>query len=273
MTGRATMLRYDLAAMVPPKRRRGQKALPPIDVPLNVEIEYRRALTGYLDRLQQVALTNTLPAAMARMSDGALVIDADESVMAEFEATRRSLLETVKDMVRRILWLETDRHTRKWAAAVKKALGVDIAAIIRAEDLQGPLGRMTDWSVSLITNLSDEVRSKVASAVQSAMVQGQDRNSLATALRNVFEVSKRRAALIARDQLAKANSLFNQFRHQQAGIEEYSWSTSADERVRPLHRSLEGNVYRYGEKTGAEEGLPPGQPINCRCVALAIVKF
>lgn len=267
------MIRYDLRVLVPPKKRRGEKPLPAIDVPLSAEIAYRRALTDYLDQLQRVAMESIGPAALARMGDAALTLDADESMMAQFEQTRRSLLETVKDMVRRILRLDTDRHTRKWTAAVRKAFGVDVAAIIRNEDLQGPLDKMTDWSVSLITSLSDEVRGKVASTVQSAMVQGQDRKTLATSLRSVFDMSKRRAALIARDQLAKANSLFNQERHKQAGITEYKWSTSADERVRELHRSLEGKVYRYGKPTGAEGGAAPGIPINCRCVAIAIVKF
>ena len=59
----------------------------------------------------------------------------------------------------------------------------------------------------------------------------------------------------------------------QAGIEKYTWRTSQDELVRPRHARLEGNVYRYGEPTGAEDGLPPGQPIQCRCVAQAIVSF
>jgi uncharacterized protein with gpF-like domain len=43
--------------------------------------------------------------------------------------------------------------------------------------------------------------------------------------------------------------------------------------VGPLHRSLDGKVYEYGKPTGAEQGLPPGQPINCRCVARGIVEF
>ena len=53
----------------------------------------------------------------------------------------------------------------------------------------------------------------------------------------------------------------------------YVWRTSKDERVRPRHQHIDGIAYEYGKPTGAEQGLPPGQPIQCRCIAQAIVTF
>ena len=53
----------------------------------------------------------------------------------------------------------------------------------------------------------------------------------------------------------------------------YTWMTSRDERVRPRHKELDGKEYEYGKPTGAEDGLPPGQPIMCRCVARGIVEI
>jgi SPP1 gp7 family putative phage head morphogenesis protein len=86
-------------------------------------------------------------------------------------------------------------------------------------------------------------------------------------------MSDNRAKLIARDQTAKLNSDLNRFRQDQAGVDKYVWRTSQDERVRARHRGLEGKVYEWGEPTGAEDGLPPGQPIQCRCVAQGVVEF
>ncbi|WP_442880212.1 minor capsid protein [Aurantimonas sp. A2-1-M11] len=62
-------------------------------------------------------------------------------------------------------------------------------------------------------------------------------------------------------------------RHQQAGVASYVWMSSRDERVRERHRALDGKEYRYGEPAGAEQGLPRGQPIQCRCVARGIVEI
>ena len=88
-----------------------------------------------------------------------------------------------------------------------------------------------------------------------------------------FGIADKRAALIAQDQTAKLNSDLNRIRQEQAGVTSYEWRTSRDERVRERHRKLDGTVYKWGEPTGAEEGLPPGKPIRCRCVALGVVDF
>ena len=107
----------------------------------------------------------------------------------------------------------------------------------------------------------------------SAVLSGDTSANLRKTLAREFGLSDSRAKLIARDQIGKTTADLNRLRHQQAGITEYDWSTAADERVRPLHRALNGRRYKYGEPTGAEGGLPPGQPVQCRCVALAVVEF
>ena len=45
----------------------------------------------------------------------------------------------------------------------------------------------------------------------------------------------------------------------------------ADSRVRPLHQRLNGKIYEWGKPTGAEHGLPSGQPVRCRCRAKAVL--
>lgn len=81
-------------------------------------------------------------------------------------------------------------------------------------------------------------------------------------------VSESRAELIARDQTMKTNAAVARAGHEDAGFSHYQWSTSMDERVRPEHEILEGQVFSYAEGAG-EEGNP-GDPVNCRCVALPV---
>jgi SPP1 gp7 family putative phage head morphogenesis protein len=84
-----------------------------------------------------------------------------------------------------------------------------------------------------------------------------------------------RAALIARDQVLKLNAEVTQVRHVNAGIREYVWRTSRDERVRKGHRDLEGKTFAYGdppvvdERTGRRAA--PGLDYRCRCTAEPIV--
>jgi len=177
------------------------------------------------------------------------------------------------DTVGRILDLEAQRHTETFMATAKRALGVNLAAVVRDEDLTEYLQAAVARNTSLIQSLSDDVVKRIEQAVYTNSIAGNSVATLRKELQKQFGITDRRANLIARDQTSKFNSDLNKIRQQQAGVTSYTWSTAHDERVRPLHKKLDGNTYKWGEPTGAEDGLPPGQPINCRCVARGIVEF
>ncbi len=57
-----------------------------------------------------------------------------------------------------------------------------------------------------------------------------------------------------------------------AGITQYTWSTSKDERVRPSHAELEGEQFSYDDPPEVDgEPANPGEPILCRCVPLPVL--
>lgn len=74
------------------------------------------------------------------------------------------------------------------------------------------------------------------------------------------------AALIARDQVSKLNGQLNRARQEAAGITEFIWETQRDSRVRPAHQDRQGRKYKW-----ADADVIPGQPIQCRCWARAVV--
>lgn len=76
------------------------------------------------------------------------------------------------------------------------------------------------------------------------------------------------AALVARDQISTLNSSITKSRQTAAGIEDFSWQTQKDNRVRDEHRELHGTEHSW--QSGAN-GVFPGEPINCRCWAQAVV--
>ena len=80
-------------------------------------------------------------------------------------------------------------------------------------------------------------------------------------------VSDRRAELIARDQTYKLNAAVTRAHHEDAGVSSYWWSTSLDERVRPAHEDLEGQVFQY---SAPPEPGNPGSDYNCRCCAIPV---
>lgn len=89
-------------------------------------------------------------------------------------------------------------------------------------------------------------------------------------------VVRSRAELIARDQTLKLYGQIQQERQTSAGIVEYTWSTSEDERVREDHALLDGTVQRWDtppvvdRRTGRREH--PGSDFQCRCSAVPILE-
>lgn len=273
------MQRYSLAELGREAgRRRGTTTrLTGIHARHSAEIAYYRALRVMLDGMSREVRDSIIPAYEADMrlrvvSD--MVRDADQSWFERLRQTTANILARVAaSTVERILSLEGQRHTKEFSASVKRTLGIDLAAVVREEDIANLLRDAVGRNVSLITGLADDTVKRIAQKVYDSSIAGNSATTLRKLLREEFAMSDRRARLIARDQMASFNADLTELRDRQAGIEKYEWSTSADERVRERHRGLEGKVYAWGEPTGAEGGLPPGKPILCRCVALAVVEF
>lgn len=270
------MLRYSLAKLV--DKPKGTKVeLPAVDVRLSFEKQYYAALRSMLTLIATETRERIVPLYQAeqeqRRTTRAYTGDADRSWFSGLQALANQLQRIATDTVSRILDLEAQRHTESFMATAKRALGINLSSVVRDEDLADYLQAAVARNASLIQSLSDDIVKRIEQTFYTNSIAGNSVTTLRKELQKQFGITDRRAKLIARDQTGKFNSDLNKIRQQQAGVTSYVWMTSHDERVRALHRQLDGKTYKWGETTGAEDGLPPGQPINCRCVARGIVEF
>lgn len=125
-----------------------------------------------------------------------------------------------------------------------------------------------------------QAASKYASQVQQVLADPKNADlrveELAGLLEDRASVSESEARFIARDTTLKTNADVTRMRQQAAGVEEYRWSTSQDERVRPMHAELEGEKFAYDDPpvTNDEgETNNPGEDWQCRCIALPVISF
>lgn len=130
-------------------------------------------------------------------------------------------------------------------------------------------------NVSLIRSIAEQHLTQVETLVMRSVQQGRDLGTLTQELTARYGVTKRRAAFIAKDQNNKATATMTRVRHLELGITQAKWLHSAGgKEPRPEHVAFTGKVYDVakGHDFGDGDGPTwPGQPINCRCVAVPIV--
>ncbi|HEX5865102.1 MAG TPA: minor capsid protein [Casimicrobiaceae bacterium] len=89
-----------------------------------------------------------------------------------------------------------------------------------------------------------------------------------------LDVSRSKADLLARDQVLKLNAKITRERQQAAGITDYIWTTSNDERVRETHDELDGETFSWDDPPVTNEAGDrnhPGEDYQCRCVAYPVL--
>ncbi len=133
-------------------------------------------------------------------------------------------------------------------------------------------------NVSLIKTLPSEAFSDIEQMLFRDSRRGLSPQELRKNIKEIFDTTDSRAALIARDQVSKFNGSLSELRQTKAGIVEYEWLTSDDGRVRPDHDRLNHTIQRWDDppitvRTGKRSGEKnhPSGDIACRCVAVPVM--
>jgi len=106
-------------------------------------------------------------------------------------------------------------------------------------------------------------RNDAARTIREAIRKGLDPGKAADLLQERLGVHRSRAVLIVQDQMLTAAANAGISRLKALGVKQFQWETQGDNRVRPGHQVLQGQVFTW---RGATE--LPGQAVLCRCFAL-----
>jgi SPP1 gp7 family putative phage head morphogenesis protein len=136
------------------------------------------------------------------------------------------------------------------------------------------LKQLLDLQVQLITSLPINAAKRVHDLAVEGLQTGDRAKELAARILETGSVTVSRANLIARTETARAASTLVQVRAQHVGSTAYIWRTSGDSDVRPLHRKLNGHVFRWDDPPIAGERgerAHPGCIYSCRCFADPVI--
>ena len=118
-----------------------------------------------------------------------------------------------------------------------------------------------DWAAKKIP----EMRRKVAQAV----VDGYREIDVQKMLETEYGIAERKAKFLAQNETSIMLAQIKKVHYSAMGFDSFMWHTILDARERPLHRMLNGKIFRFDdppvidERTG-QKGLP-GETYNCRC--------
>ena len=130
--------------------------------------------------------------------------------------------------------------------------------------------------VGLIRTIPQQYLGEVEGMVMRSVATGRDLASLYKEIRSRYNLTKKRAALIARDQNNKATATLLRVRQLEVGITEAIWvHSTAGKKPRPTHVANSGRVYDVAKgwfDPAIRKYIWPGTEINCRCVSRPVVK-
>jgi uncharacterized protein with gpF-like domain len=130
-------------------------------------------------------------------------------------------------------------------------------------------------NVSLIRSVPQQFLKDVEGAVWRSALKGGAAYDLSTEIRAKYGVSARRAALISRDQSAKARTTFEQSRRLELGITHAVWRhSSAGKLPRPSHVRMNGQKFDIAKgmwDSAEQKWIQPGELVNCRCTSRAVI--
>lgn len=202
---------------------------------------------------------------------------------ADMESTRklRAMLDRYADAIRpwaaeqakRMVLDVTRRDEAVWAALTKeigRGLRQEIRSAPTGEMVRRRIGEVTD----LITSLPRDAAHRVQHFALQAVEGGKRADEVVKLIMATGEVSKARANLIARTEVARTSSLLVQARAEHVGSTHYIWRTAGDVDVRRAHKKLNGKTFAWDDPPVAGsngERAHAGQIYNCRCWSEPII--
>ena len=272
-----------LQASPPKPKRRRDGTLPPLWPSPAIEAEYRARLDALVEAMGR-SVARWVPAAYRRNEpEVAALMAQDDSPAATLQVVIRRLArywqrkfnDAAADLARHF----AEAVARRSDLALRKALrdgGLSVRFTMSAP-MRDTLTAAINENVSLIRSIPSQHFVQIEGDVMRSVAAGRDLGYLSDRLRHQFGVTKRRAALISRDQNNKATATVQRVRHVELGLTEAIWlHSNAGKEPRPTHLRAGRDKVRFDIREGwfdpaERRHIQPGELINCRCTSRPVV--
>lgn len=170
---------------------------------------------------------------------------------------RRAAKRMLDDVARRdeAAW---NAHAREMSRHLREELA--------SAPIEKVLQALENEQVVLITSLPTKAAQRVHELTVKSLYDSSRAGEIAKEIMRSGEVTISRATLIARTEVGRAASALTEARASHIGSTHYYWRSAGDRLVRPLHKKLDGRIFRWDEPPISGEGgqrSHPGAIFNC----------
>lgn len=162
---------------------------------------------------------------------------------------------------------EVAARDRKQWMMVSAQMGRALHKEIETAPTGALLRQRLSEQVSLIKSIPEDAAKQVHELTIGAAVEGKRPDDLVDEIMRIGGVTRSRATLIARTEVARTATELTRARAEHVGSKQFIWRTMKDENVRKSHRRLEGKVFSWDDPPECDPGYHalPGGIFNCRC--------
>lgn len=255
-----------------PKRSKPEKWL----FPLSTEREYRATLKKYMSYYIDAVRQTIIPQIPALVDEANgyrpdnlfdVVMDSwPDKIAAMIASVKVSFDENAPNpeiFVPIVAADISDFNKLQFNKVMKSVLQVDV--FIAEPWLKVETASFVRENVTLVKSLETQSLTQIEGIVQRGVRGGERAEVISRQIQDQLGVVERRADLIARDQVGKFNGQLTELRQTELGVERFTWRTAGDDRVRPEHAMLDGQVFEWSSPPS--EGVPGDAGISCRCYA------
>lgn len=267
------------------RNRIGKRRLDNLSPPVVVERDYRRQLVKLVEAMQRDYETQVAPKVeqhdtakrLGEVAVAILLLKAISASLNDLTTQCRDSL-TLSAIARDFIASNVSVTGKRFATALGR--NAEAAAtpspMMTVEGQSAIIEAKLHENIRLIKTIPEQHFAQIEQALMRHFA-GQT-TSLADDIGRIYEVSAKRAEVIARDQSNKLAAAINEQRAKALGSTEYVWRTQEDERVRHSHAVLNGKTFSWDKpplvgtnKDGSPKNCHPSEDFNCRCFASPII--
>lgn len=258
-----------------------KRTLKPVFPPAAIETKYRQKLERLVEEMRRSCVWWLR--ARYRANEDKILDSATDDMLKEFrrllrqwEGRFRDDADDYAEWFARSTRNYTTRNLKAQLDKLKKlGLGFNLEFRYMSQKERQVFNAIVYENVNLIKSIASQCLTQVEGIVMRAIQNGFDLGTLTENLEHEFDVTHRRAAMIARDQTAKATNNLSRQRLMDYGITRGIWMhTSAGKTYRETHVEMDGTEYNIADGCFDEhEGraVQPAELVNCHCVCRPVV--